>query len=87
MEHKDLLERFGGHKGAGGLTVSLERLDELCEKITNRCEKNIKDEDMEKMILVDTQVFLSDWNDENLKKLDMFAPFGEGNQEPLFLFE
>lgn len=87
MEHRDLLERFGWHKGAGWLTVRLEKLDELCENITNRCEKNIRDEDMGKMLLVDTQIFLSDWNDENLKKLDIFAPFGEGNQEPLFLFE
>lgn len=81
------LQRFGGHKGAGGLTVGLEQLDTVLEIFQDYCEKNISPEDLEKITLVDTILLPHERNHEELKDVQLLAPFGEANQEPTFLLE
>jgi single-stranded-DNA-specific exonuclease len=87
LAHNDLLERYGGHKGAGGLTVKIEKLELLCEKMQNYCAGKICGEDLEKTLFVDTKIFPYEWDMENFSLIERFSPFGEGNREPLFLFE
>jgi len=87
LAHEELLERYGGHKGAGGLTVKIENLALLCEKMERYCVDKIQISDLEKVISVDTKIFPHEWIEDNLSYLEKFAPFGEGNKEPLFLFE
>lgn len=81
------LLRFGGHKGAGGLTVELSHLDQVLELFQDYCRRTINPEDLEKTMLVDTVLLSHEWNDEELSEIAHLAPFWEGNQEPLFLLE
>ena len=37
--------------------------------------------------LVDTKIIPEEWNNDNFSFLEKFEPFGECNEEPLFLFE
>jgi single-stranded-DNA-specific exonuclease len=87
LAHEDLLERYGGHKGAGGLTVKIEKLELLCQKMQDYCAGKIQVSDLEKVLLIDTKIFPYEWNQENFALIEKFAPFGAGNEEPLFLFE
>ena len=87
LAHKDLLERYGGHKGAGGLTVKIEKLELLCQKLQEYCADKIQPSNLEKTLLVDTKIFPEERTTENFSLIEKFAPFGEGNKEPLFLFE
>lgn len=82
-----LLLRFGGHRGAGGLTVSLDNLDALVAHFTEYCEGCIRDEDLQKSVSIDTKLYDHEWDDSLLEKINRFAPFGEGNEEPTFLVE
>lgn len=83
----DLLERFGGHKWAGWLTVKLEHLDALIKKFNEYCEISITENNLIKSIKIDTKIYEHERNDEILEKIDQLAPFGEGNKEPIFLLE
>ncbi|MEI6426686.1 MAG: hypothetical protein WCO66_05070, partial [Candidatus Absconditabacteria bacterium] len=82
-----LLERFGGHRGAGGLTVKIENLDPLCRYFEAYCLEHITDEHLIKTDTVDTPLYEHEWDDDTLSQINKLAPFGEGNQEPTFLLK
>ena len=85
--HDDILERFGGHQWEWWLTVKIENLEKLNKKLVSYCKKRIKESDLEKELVVDTKIVPEEWNNENFAFLEKFEPFGECNEEPLFLFE
>jgi len=82
-----LLLRFGGHRGAGGLSVSLDNLDALIAHFTAHCETCICEDDLKKSVSIDTKLYDHERDDDLLAKINQFAPFGEGNEEPTFLIE
>lgn len=83
----DLLERFGGHRWAGGLTVKLKNLDTIIKKFSDYCEDIITDDHLIKSVKVDTKIYEHEREDTILSDIDKLAPFGEGNKEPVFLLE
>lgn len=83
----DILERFGWHKWAGWLTVKLDNLNTLIQKLNQYCEQCITDEHLIKSVSVDTRIYEDEWNNTTLSKIDKLSPFGEWNEEPIFLFE
>ena len=82
-----LLQRFGGHRWAGWLSVNLDNLDELVAHFHDYCEKKISEKDLKKIISIDTKLYHNEWDIDSLCKIDKLAPFGEGNAEPTFLLE
>ncbi len=86
-EHADLLERFWGHRWAGGLTVKLEHLETLIERLQTYCESCITEDNLIKSVSVDTKIYENERDNHTLAKIDKLAPFGEGNEEPMFLVE
>ena len=81
------LLRFGGHRWAGGLTVGLDHLDHVIQIFQDYCQWEITSDQLEKVTQVDTILLDHEWNDEELRDIALLAPFWEGNQEPLFMFE
>ena len=67
--------------------MKIEKLELLCQKLQEYCETRIQESDLEKVLFVDTKMFPYEWNYDNFALIEQFAPFGEGNTEPLFLFE
>jgi single-stranded-DNA-specific exonuclease len=59
----------------------------LIERFKAYCEENIKEENMIKIIKVDTKLYAHEWNHETLQHIEKLAPFGEGNTEPVFSIE
>lgn len=78
--------RYWWHKQAWWFSISLERLEELRTAIYTYCNKKIKSEQKEKTLCVDTELLPNEWNKETFDILTQIAPYGEGNQEPIFLF-
>lgn len=84
---KKYLERFGGHKGACGLTVSKDKFEIFLSSVIKNANKIIKQEQLLKKIKIDIVIELSNLDIklyENLKKLE---PFGMGNPKPIFMIE
>lgn len=80
----DLLEHFGGHKYAAGLSFKKENLNEFIEKFEEYVHDNIEDSTFTPEIEVDQDLDLSEINTAFLNNLKRFAPFGPGNMSPIF---
>ena len=83
----DLLENFGGHLYAAGLTLKEENLPEFCERIENFIEKNISEDMLTPVIMIDTRLDFSQITPKFFRILKQFQPFGPGNNAPVFLTE
>ncbi len=79
-----LLENFGGHKYAAGLSLKPENLDNFISEFHSYAEKNISEEMLVPEIEIDAELFISDINFKFFKILRQFAPFGPGNMSPVF---
>lgn len=81
----DLLENFGGHTYATGLTMRPENLDAFCTRFEAYVEKHIALGDLVQQFDVDMEVPLSAITPTLRRSLDRFAPFGPGNPAPVFV--
>ena len=86
MQCLDVIEKFGGHAMAVGITVREEHFDEFREKFENiAISKHI--EEILPIINIDAKINLSDINKEMVESLKELEPFGEGNKMPIFAFK
>lgn len=78
-----LLSSFGGHKMAVGLSIPEERVEEFYLRLNDilRSQKSHKQLTFE----VDLKISPFDLTPAFLDELELLAPFGEGNPEPVFL--
>ena len=80
----DLLEHFGGHKFAAGLSMKEENLEEFIEKFEAYVNENLDETSTIPEISVDMPLDLSEVTHSFMNHLKQFAPFGPGNMEPVF---
>ncbi|HXI00274.1 MAG TPA: single-stranded-DNA-specific exonuclease RecJ [Sphingobacteriaceae bacterium] len=81
----DLLEQFGGHKYAAGLTMKPENVPAFKQRFEEVVSQSIPDELLEQEINIDATILLSQINAKFLRILNQFAPFGPLNMTPVFL--
>ena len=81
----DLLEHFGGHKYAAGLSLKPENLEEFSRRFEEYVANNINNEELVPEINVDLEIDFSDITPKFVRVLKQFAPFGPGNMAPVFL--
>ncbi|MCL2873503.1 MAG: single-stranded-DNA-specific exonuclease RecJ [Defluviitaleaceae bacterium] len=82
-ECADILERFGGHPMAAGLTILPENIDELRNRLNKNCL--LTGDDFTEKILIDHKLDISDITFRLAKNIDIMAPFGKGNRQPFFV--
>lgn len=82
-----LLERYGGHEQAWGLTVQLTNLEKLQEAMKQFATHRAATVDTTKRIIVDTYLHDYEYTIETVTDLKVFAPYWMWNQSPLFLLE
>lgn len=80
----DLLENFGGHLYAAGLTMKEENLEAFTQRFENFVAKNITQEQLAPQIDIDAEVKFSDLTPKFFRILKQFNPFGPGNMKPIF---
>lgn len=83
----DLLEQFGGHEFAAGLTMDESNLEEFRERMDQIAFRYLKENDFSPEIVVDSNLNLQDVNIRFWKLLSQFEPFGPGNLRPTFVSE
>jgi len=81
----DLLEQFGGHKYAAGLTMKAENVSALQTRFEEVVAQRISASLLEPEISIDAQIRLSDIDAKFFRILQQFAPFGPENNAPVFL--
>lgn len=82
-ESMGLIERFGGHALAAGITLLPENIQALEDQLND----SLKEVIISKTKSVDLELPLSNATLEFIDDLSQLAPFGEGNRPPVFLFK
>jgi len=80
-----LLEHFGGHKYAAGLSLKPENLEAFSAKFEEIVCATIKEEMLTPEIEIDEVISLNDINTRFYNILKQFAPFGPDNMSPVFM--
>ena len=85
QECEPLLERFGGHQMAAGLTVRRERVEELAERLQEIARHDLADCEPVQELRLDLEVPVERLGDDLLRGLGHLAPFGSGNPTPILM--
>lgn len=84
-ECADLLDQYGGHKYAAGLTMRIENVPAFQEKFETVVENSIKPEMLQQEVLIETELNLKDIDNKFFRLLKQFEPFGPQNEAPILL--
>jgi single-stranded-DNA-specific exonuclease len=82
---RDLLENFGGHMYAAGLSMKEENVLEFTERFEKYVSENILLEQTYPQIDIDAVLEFKDITPKFFRVLKQFAPFGPGNMKPIFV--
>ncbi len=82
---RDLLENFGGHMYAAGLSLKEENISLFTERFEKFVSENILEEQTYPQIEVDAVMSFSDITPKFYRVLKQFGPFGPGNMKPVFV--
>ena len=80
----DLLENFGGHTYAAGLTLRVEHVEEFATRFEAYVAEHILDEQTKASLDIDALLEFKDVNFRFYQQLRRFAPFGPMNEKPVF---
>ena len=81
----DLLENFGGHMYAAGLTMRPENVEAFTIRFNDYVASNIDPEMLLPQVEIDSELLFSDITPTFRAMLESFQPFGPGNNAPVFL--
>ncbi|MHA7129588.1 single-stranded-DNA-specific exonuclease RecJ [Algoriphagus namhaensis] len=84
-ECAELLEQFGGHKYAAGLTLSVDKVPLFQAKFEQVVRSRISEKHLKPVIEADDEISLDEITPKFYKVLKQMAPFGPGNPEPVFV--
>ena len=82
---EDLLEQFGGHEFAAGLTMDVGNLEEFRQRIDTIAYSMLSENDFKPELQIDTELDLEKLDMKFWKLLSQFEPFGPGNMRPIFV--
>ena len=85
QECEPILERFGGHRMAAGLTVRRERVEELATRLQEMARRDLSDREPVEEIRLDLEVSVKRLGYDLLRWLGHLAPFGSGNPTPVLM--
>ncbi|MCH5329740.1 MAG: single-stranded-DNA-specific exonuclease RecJ, partial [Alistipes sp.] len=83
----DLLENFGGHTYAAGLTMKPENVEEFTRRFNDYVERNIDPASLIPQVDIDSYLQFSEITASFTRQLNRFQPFGPGNTAPVFVTE
>ncbi len=84
LECKDLLEGFGGHQHATGLSIARGNIADFRDKINHLAREKLRLEDLLPSLDIDMELPLSALENGFIKEIALLEPFGMGNPQPLF---
>ncbi|HMA59401.1 MAG TPA: single-stranded-DNA-specific exonuclease RecJ [Halanaerobiales bacterium] len=82
---RDLLENYGGHSMAAGLSIKEDRIDAFKDKLNQYIQEKLSPEDFIPGIKLDSIIKSNKINEKFHQKLDLLKPYGVGNPRPKFL--
>ncbi|MBK9390326.1 MAG: single-stranded-DNA-specific exonuclease RecJ [Bacteroidetes bacterium] len=81
----DLLESFGGHMFAAGLTLKKENIRPFMDRFEQYVNSTITEDQLVPRIFIDTELSFSEISEDYFKVMNQFQPFGPDNMSPVFV--
>ena len=81
---RDLLDNFGGHPYAAGLSLKVENIEEFTRRFEEYVTEHIQDTQTDAIINIDTEITFKEISMKLYNDLKRFEPFGPDNPKPLF---
>ncbi|HUV00835.1 MAG TPA: single-stranded-DNA-specific exonuclease RecJ [Bacteroidales bacterium] len=81
----DLLESFGGHMFAAGLTLKKENIKPFMERFEQFVNSTITEDQLMPRVFIDTELAFSEIDEEFFNVINKFQPFGPENMSPVFV--
>lgn len=81
----DLMERFGGHDYAAGMTLPIKNVPLLQQRFEKVVQSQLTEEMKLPILKVHAYMLLKDINEQFWRLLKQMAPFGPGNRNPVFV--
>jgi single-stranded-DNA-specific exonuclease len=81
---RDLFLDFGGHEGAAGFAIIPENIPRLRERLMAAVKEQVDPAALELKLYIDAELKPAEISLGLIKELDRLAPFGEGNEAPIF---
>lgn len=79
---KELLDKYGGHKLAAGLSLKKENIAPLRRMLNEFC--TLTEQDMAEKVSIDMEMPFSCVTEKLVSELELLEPFGKGNTKPVF---
>lgn len=81
----DLLESFGGHMFAAGLTLKKENIKPFMERFEKFVNETITEDQLIPRVFIDAELSFSEISGEFYEAINRFQPFGPENMSPIFV--
>ena len=81
----DLLENFGGHMYAAGLTMKPENVEAFTKRFNDYVDEHIDPQILVPQVDIDSELMFADITPAFHRQLNSFQPFGPGNMAPVFV--
>ena len=86
-ECEDLIVKFGGHSQAAGVRVAHDKIEKFYAKMERIISKRLAGKNIMPEIGIDLEIGAEDINWDLVSEIKKMEPFGEGNEEPVFLMK
>ncbi len=80
---RDILPHFGGHPMAAGMTLQLEDVNELRDRLIDKAKNILTEEDFIPVTRVDVSCKLEDISVKSIEEMQLLSPFGMNNPKPI----
>jgi single-stranded-DNA-specific exonuclease len=85
LECSDVLEKFGGHEMAAGLSLKAANLESFQNRFEDIVGRQLEPDDLMPKIVIDQELNFMDISESLIDEIESLAPFGAGNPEPVFM--
>lgn len=86
-KNRDILPHFGGHPMAAGMTLPLEHVDELRQRLHMQASATLTEEQLIQKLSIDVPIELSEISVEAIEEIRRLAPFGTEFPKPNFAIQ
>jgi single-stranded-DNA-specific exonuclease len=80
----DLLDKFGGHRAAGGFSFAADQLENLRSRLSQFACQQLEPDHLKPLVTVDAEASLQQIDSDLYHQIDQLQPWGIGNPEPVF---
>ncbi|WP_042475102.1 single-stranded-DNA-specific exonuclease RecJ [Bacillus ndiopicus] len=86
-KNRDILPHFGGHPMAAGMTLAIEQVEQLQERLNKQAQECLTAEQLIPQLMIDIPVELSEITVDAIEEIQQLGPFGVDFPKPVFALE